>query len=446
MARFNTNLTTHSKESTEEIRLLNDYVAKTFPRLMDQTKRKNSAYLKKIRFERNYSKNNILPEVWYNLACLNDGFMPQSCISTLPLDLVYVSPSDKLYNYWLREYGNPSNRFSILIPEKVDDFNKVVNLNHINKLIKNGKILLHNIDLNSTHPENFKLTANRSAWNAFEYLNSQLHIIRVRMIGDICMDEIRRRIANGQPKVTLINFGPGPMPLEKYIYDKLPKKYRQKVEMIGIDVCEELLRFGVNKGYIDKGIVADVSLMDSDELSSFLVSHNINVDILVFAEILEHIKSSGIVFRDGILQIIKKNNSLLVGSVPNSIQFHETLAIIKGIRSPHQLEAPLSNADSGHVSFYTGSSLIKLMTTTWGFPRENISVAGPGIRIGFTTENDHHASGAFTIPSITRNGEVKFGNPTAGDRLIFTATFDNEMDSKTKIKQKRLIEDYLDRR
>ncbi len=84
------------------------------------------------------------------------------------------------------------------------------------------------------------------------------------------------------------------------------------------------------------------------------------------------------------------------------------------------------------------------MSAYWGFPIENITLAGPGIRIGFSTENAHHAFGAFSIPSEGEDGSLRFGNPMAGDRLIFSATFENQENSKRK-KQNYIIRKYLEK-
>ena len=237
----------------------------------------------------------------------------------------------------------------------------------------------------------------------FGYMvNEGLHTRRLEILTDIVVHEIRELISrNGRARV--VNFGPGPFPLERNIASKLSKEERMKTQLLAVDASEDLLRYGLARGFIDKAVAVDARI----KTAGYFEEHLGEVDIAIFAEILEHIDNVGVVFQKNILPWLRSAKASLIGSVPNAVQLAEVIPMLVGKGSPHQLERPIFDEFSDHHSFFTASSLVSLLTNTWGY--DDIGVLSNGVRLQAKGNTAHLRAGLTHV--------------ACGDRLIFWARF-----------------------
>ncbi len=229
-----------------------------------------------------------------------------------------------------------------------------------------------------------------------EGLNSR----RFEMLTDLGMMGIKEALAT-RGKATLLDFGPGPFPLERGIVSRLTPYEREKTTIIGIDVSQDLLRYGLKRGYIDSGIAVDAKTKSAPYYEERVPE----VDVVVFAEILEHIHHDAVVFKECILPWLKKTGAMLIGSVPNAVQLAEFLPLMLGSGSPHQLRRPHFDKKNDHCSFHTPDSLAEMLTDAWGFAEAGI--VANGVRIQRKGNAAHLFAGLSHVSS--------------GDKLIFWA-------------------------
>ena len=233
----------------------------------------------------------------------------------------------------------------------------------------------------------------------FFYLeNDGLHARRIRMLSDLAVSGIRKTL-EVKAKATIVNFGPGLFPLERSIIKELSEEERQKVRIIGIDVSKDILAYGLEERYIDQGIAIDMKKKNAEDYEKILPE----ADIVVFAEVLEHIDHASVFFANRILPWLRKRNAMLIGSIPNAVQLAEYINMITGINSPHQLRRPIFDDTNDHHSFHTVSSLAEMLTKIWGF--REAGIVSNDVRIEANGNRAHLYAGLDCV--------------TGGDRLIF---------------------------
>lgn len=196
---------------------------------------------------------------------------------------------------------------------------------------------------------------------AIFYLANPLHKKRLWIISNLI-----ERIAKTENKhLILIDLGSGEGELEERI------KHLKNVTKVAVDVSEEALNVGLNHERFNTIAVADI-----ERSLEKVVSKN-SADIVVAAEILEHLKHPGIFIKKKIRPILKKDG-YFIGSVPNMAQLHDILGLISGLGSSYQTTRPLTDITSGHVAFFSIHSLRKVLESA-GF--KNIKIVGNGVRL-----------------------------------------------------------------
>lgn len=235
----------------------------------------------------------------------------------------------------------------------------------------------------------------------FSYMHNEgLHIRRLQMLADLTVNEVRA-VLDEKAQATVVNFGPGIFPLERSVLSRLSVEERERTTMVGVDVSEDLLLYGTEKTYIDKGVAVDVGKRQSSYFREVIPE----ADVVVFAEILEHIDHVAVVIKESLLPWIQETDATLVGSVPNAVQLAEFLPMISGSGAPHQLRRPIFDSLNDHHSFFTANSLAEMLTDTWGFSAAGIT--SNGVRLQSKGNAAHLYAGLECV--------------TVGDRLIFWA-------------------------
>lgn len=235
----------------------------------------------------------------------------------------------------------------------------------------------------------------------FSYLtNEGLHIRRVGMLADMAIAGIRKAL-NTKGRATFVDFGTGPLPLEKLISTGLSPEEREATQIIAVDTSEDLVRYGLETGLLNKGYVLDVSVKTAEDYQAIIPE----ADVVAFAEILEHIPHDAVVFRDTVLPWIRSTAATLIGSVPNTVQLAEYRSLLQGVGSPHQLERPIFAPEQDHFSFHTVYTLAKMLRETWGF--KNGGIVSNAVRLQKLGNAAHLYAG--------------LDSPMVGDRLVFWA-------------------------
>lgn len=256
-------------------------------------------------------------------------------------------------------------------------------------------------DETSYHPEDRDFSDTTALKENFFYIHGEgLHMRRLAMLSGLAVYGIKKAIReNGS--AAFVNFGPGPFPLERSILSKISQDEREKLSIIALDVSPDILRYGLENGFIDQGIVTDILKRDSNYYRS-LIPH---ANVIVFAEILEHIDHAAEFFADNITPWLRELNSFLIGSVPNAVQLTEYLPMIMGTGSPHQLSRPIFDSSNDHHSFFTVDILLNMLKKICGFG--NVEIVSNAVRIE-KDGNTAHLYAGLDFPAL-------------GDRLIFWA-------------------------
>ena len=220
------------------------------------------------------------------------------------------------------------------------------------------------------------------------------------MLADLAIQGIREA-QNKKGSAVLVDFGTGPFPLETLVNIGLSDKERAATEIVAVDTSENLIRYGLEEKLIDRGHVLDISKKTAEEYQDILPV----ADVVVFAEILEHIPHDAVVFRDTVLPWMRGTNARLIGSVPNTVQLAEYRSLLLGTGSPHQLERPIFYPEQDHFSFHTVYTLAKMLRHTWGF--RDAGIVSNGVRLQ-KHGNTAHLYAGLDCPSV-------------GDRLVFWA-------------------------
>ncbi len=233
------------------------------------------------------------------------------------------------------------------------------------------------------------------------YLKGEgLHIRRIEMLTDLGLIGIRKALAN-KGRASLVNFGTGPLPLERNIIAQLNPSERAATTITGFDVSKDLILYGLHGRYLDKGVAVDVMTKRAE----YFGQHAPEADVVVFGEILEHIDHHAVVFKKSILPWLKQTGAMLIGSVPNSVQLAEFIPLITGSGSSHQLRRPIFDTNSDHHTFHTADSLAEMLTNTWGF--NEAGIVSNGVRVQRQRNAAHLYAG--------------LDNVGVGDRLVFWA-------------------------
>jgi hypothetical protein len=236
--------------------------------------------------------------------------------------------------------------------------------------------------------------------NHFFYLEKGgLHRRRIEMLADLGVYEIRKALSK-KGTASVINFGPGPFPFERVLTSKLSKEERRKTHICGLDVSRDMLFYGLSTNYIDRGIAVDISSKGPE----YLIQRLPTADVVIFAEILEHIFHDAQVFKEQMIPWLKRTNAFLIGSVPNAVQLPELIPLMTGTGSPHQLARPIFDKKNDHVSHHSVESLLH-MIDEWGY-RES-GIVSNAVRLEKDGDVAHLQAG--------------LSSPSLGDRLIFWA-------------------------
>jgi len=263
-----------------------------------------------------------------------------------------------------------------------------------NALVVDPNTAGHVEALDFTKPENLR--------EAFFYLeNRNLHFRRIEMLADLAIYGIRKGFKNGIENVHVVNFGPGVFPLERKVINRLTPAERKRVIIVAVDVSEDLLRYGLFKGYADRGSMVEVSSKDAEDLKQLFP----RADVVIYADILEHIDHAASIFKRKVIPWLRHTGALLLGSVPNAVQLAEYVPMFIGLASSHQLHRPLIDEVNDHHSHHTAASLAEILRVEWGF-RES-GIVSNGVRIA------QHGDDAHLLAGLS--------SPQLGDRLIFWA-------------------------
>lgn len=316
---------------------------------------------------------------------------PNKLSHTLASPILGAVPDSSLTNLWS---SVPYTTFNMR-----DSFNTIaLQVKAARKVDFGSKLTVdpHVVD----HPEDIDFSDNKNLESHFFYMYKPgLTPRRIEMLADLAVYRLRKALEIKELAI-LVDFGPGLFCLEQTILKKITPQERSKVHIVCIDVSEDLLRYGLLQSFTDSAFVADICKTQFYFLNTLLAP-----DVVVFAEILEHIDHDGIVFKEKVLPWIKSNDSFLIGSVPNALQLAEFLPIITGSGSSHQLRRPIMDVTNDHHSHHTAATLVELLTQTWGFSESG--VVSNGVR-------------------VQKNGDtamlrVGLTSPQLGDRLIFWA-------------------------
>jgi 2-polyprenyl-3-methyl-5-hydroxy-6-metoxy-1,4-benzoquinol methylase len=226
----------------------------------------------------------------------------------------------------------------------------------------------------SEHEEAMDFSVPANVDKGFFYMDDPLHRRRVRMLADVVASRVRR-IVEEKGSAHVLELGVGLSVVSRFAIERLDERIRPHVRFSAVDVSEDLLRYGIHMGWLDDGIVADVSKTPSDQLEQILG----RPDVFIAAEVLEHIRSSASVFARTLLPWLRESGSYFVGSVPNAVQGMEMLPLATADFAPHQLTRPMFDETLDHVAFYSYPTLRQALTETWQMT--DIAVWGNGLRL-----------------------------------------------------------------
>lgn len=212
----------------------------------------------------------------------------------------------------------------------------------------------------AAHAENLDFSDAAQVQECFFYLDDPLHRRRVNMLAELV---VRLAVAAVLQKgsATVLEIGPGPSGLQRAAIARLAPELRAKVRFVGVDVSPDLLAYGVARGYLDEGVVADLAHFDAAQMQEALGTP----DVVVACEILEHVQSSASVVDRGLLEWVGRSGAWLLGSVPNSIQGAELAGVFRADAAPHQLTRHLVDETTTHVAFYTYATLRGALRDVW---------------------------------------------------------------------------------
>lgn len=194
------------------------------------------------------------------------------------------------------------------------------------------------------------------------YINSDFHQYRLSLIAN----QIKKIVEKSERKMIMVNLGCGSGELESRLVGL------KNLFKIGIDVSKEALNEGFEAGVFDRAIVVD---MMGDKFNN--IDFPKPIDIVVAAEVLEHIQHPGIFIKEKINSLQVKGGYFL-GSVPNMSQLHDVFGLFTGKGYSYQTYRPLTDLTSGHISFFSLQSLKE--TLSYG-GYHNGEIAGNGIRL-----------------------------------------------------------------
>lgn len=240
------------------------------------------------------------------------------------------------------------------------------------------------------HPE--AILYRQIGHETYFYLASSLHKKRM----DLLAGSIVRTASQTSSRVTMLDIGAGEGELESRL------EGLNNLEKIAVDVSPEAMNVGFENGYFNKTIVVDVE--DPDSLKKQLGGEK--MDIIVAAEILEHLRHPGVFVRENLIPLLKSGGSF-IGSVPNAMQIHDVLDIVTGRGGSYQLTRPLMDSESGHISFFTAFALKKVLEFAG---LENVTIVGNGVRLH---RNGDKSSELLLKVPILKNFP---------DRFVFSAT------------------------
>lgn len=348
-------------------------------------------------------------EQLFYLDILKKGFLPlqtPSFPNGIPITIALMKknnleipktfgnlPNDTLSNVWKS------------IPLSVNDFTD--DFSYITKIIKQSRYLELKYQLfvskkTTRHEEDINYANMRNLHkNFFYFLNDGLTPRRIKMLADLALFGIRNAIATHGTAV-FVDFGPGLYALEKELIKKMHYEERKSTTIIVVDVSEDLGRYGITSGYADQAYIMDISNKSYKEFLKLIPVAN----VIVYAEILEHIDHDGVVISKHVLPWWKETKAMIIGSVPNAIQLPEFIPLLSGIGSPHQLRRPIIDESNDHHSHHTFSTLSELLLEVWNF--KFAGIISNGVRIQ-KDGNDADLTAGLESPQL-------------GDRLIFWAS------------------------
>ena len=163
----------------------------------------------------------------------------------------------------------------------------------------------------------------------------------------------------------MLDLGSGEGELEEKI------KNVDSLVKIGVDVSQKSLRHGLKRKRYNKIIGVDI------EEGLEKINLEGKVDIVVVAEVLEHLRHPGIFIEKEVKPLLK-DGGYLMGSVPNMAQIHDIIGLATGRGESYQAYRPLMDFTSGHISFFSINSLKKILRLA-GYT--NIRIIGNGVRL-----------------------------------------------------------------
>lgn len=194
----------------------------------------------------------------------------------------------------------------------------------------------------------------------YGYYNMPTHTRRVQMVADLAEYGIRKALAK-KGSAHVLDFGPGIYSLEQTVQSKFTPEERSAITFIGIDGSEDMLRYGLAGGYIDRGIQTDISHMGlQDYYDKFP-----DVDVALFCEFLEHIPHVAAVYNETAVPWLRDNEAFIAGSVPNAMKFVDYIPLLLNMRSPNEVRRSIVDGANDHYSHFTIPVLSEMLTEIW---------------------------------------------------------------------------------
>lgn len=229
------------------------------------------------------------------------------------------------------------------------------------------------------------------------------HARRLRMIADLAIFESKKRLEEGQSHVALLDMGAGDMALPRLLRRRIEQESPKLPLKIAVaDINRNLVAGALTSGLADRGAYWDWNTTDLND-----VVGEAEADVLVFAEVLEHIPCVTAKFLQPQLGLAREKHDLsVIGSVPNAIYFAEIAGLLRGVRSPHQLHKAMTQPAFDHVSHFTYSSLSEGLASA-GFPGQETYISSNGMQLD--------------VNKVDMDYEMGLRYPHLGQRLIFYA-------------------------
>jgi len=194
------------------------------------------------------------------------------------------------------------------------------------------------------------------------YIKSNFHQYRLSLI----VDQIKRIVEKAKKKVVMVNLGCGTGELESKLVGV------ENLYKIGVDVSEEAITEGIKAGLFDRAIVADMTEPIFEK-----IDFPKPIDIVVAAEVLEHVQHPGVFIKNKI-SVLQNKGGFFLGSVPNMAQLNDVIGLFTGKGYSYQTTRPLLDSTSGHISFFSLESL-KNTLSFGGYNK--VKIAGNGVRL-----------------------------------------------------------------